>query len=442
MLNISQNSIQSRFRSEGVSSYASVMQPSRAHVLRNMIWGSLGLLMITLFLPWTQNVRSEGRVTTLQPEQRPQTVHALIDGRIQTWYVQEGDEVVVGDTLAIIGEINNEYLDPQLISRTEQQLMAKEQTVQAHMSKVTALDQRIDALIQTRRLKLQQAQNKIEQGHLKVTGDSIELVAARTNLAIAQRQFERTQTLYNDGLKSLTDVESKQLTLQKTEAEVISKESVLLSSRNQLINAEVELTSVSAQYLDDIAKAESEKFSAMSALYEAEAMVTKIQNDFSNYQIREGMYIIRAPQSGFVTEVLRTGIGEALKSGEPILTIAPNGVELAVEMFVEPVDLPLMDIGREVQIQFDGWPAIVFSGWPNTSVGTYTGRVYAIDRTIHKSGKFRLLVAPDSAAEPWPDALRVGGGASSMILLEDVAVGYELWRQINGFPPNFYQPES
>lgn len=442
MLNISQNSVKSRFSGHDLKSYRSVMARSKAHVLRNLIWGLLAVLVAAMLLPWTQNVRSEGHVTTLTPEQRPQTVHALIDGRIQRWFVQEGDQVALGDTLAVIAEINNAYLDPLLISRTEQQLQAKEQTVQAYMSKVTALDQRIDALIQTRRLKLQQAQNKIEQGRLKVTGDSIEWVAAQTNLAIAQRQLDRTESLYKEGLKSLTDLEAKQLSLQKSQAEAVSKESVLLASRNELINAEVELTSISAQYVDDIAKAESEKFSALSALYEAEATVTKIQNDFTNYQIREGMYIIRAPQSGFITEVIRTGIGEAVKGGEPIVTIAPNDIDLAVEMYVEPVDLPLMDVGREVQIQFDGWPAVVFSGWPNTSVGTYSGRVYAIDRVIHKNGKFRLLVAPDENREPWPEALRVGGGASSMILLDDVAVGYELWRQINGFPPNFYVPNE
>jgi multidrug resistance efflux pump len=442
MLNISHNSVKSRFEDQDLHAYQRVMTRSRAHVLRNLIWGMLAALLAIMFLPWTQNVRSEGQVTTLTPEQRPQTVHALIDGRITRWHVQEGEQVHVGDTLAVIAEINNAYLDPLLINRTEQQLLAKEQTVQAYMSKVTALDQRIDALIQTRRLKMQQALNKIEQGRLKVTGDSIELVAAQTNLAIAERQLKRIEQLYNDGLKSLTDLEAKQLSLQKSQADAISRESTLLASKNELINAEMELTSISAQYVDDIAKAESEKFSALSTLYEAEATVTKIQNDLTNYQIREGMYVIRAPQSGFITEVIRTGIGEAVKSGEPIVTIAPNDVDLAVEMYVEPVDLPLMDIGREVQIQFDGWPAVVFSGWPNTSFGTYSGRVYAIDRVIHKNGKFRLLVAPDEAREPWPSALRVGGGASSMILLDDVAVGYELWRQINGFPPNFYTPNE
>ncbi len=442
MLNISNNSVSDRFDGNTYSAFRLVMRPTKAHVARKIIWIGLALILIIMFLPWTQNIRSGGQVTTLRPNQRPQTVHALIDGSIAEWYVQEGDQVHAGDTLLRISEIKTEYSDPQLLTRTKDQLWAKEQSVQAYWSKITALDNRIDALLQTRLLKLEQTRNKIKQSKLKVTSDSIDVVAAETNLTIAQRQLKRTEELYKQDLKSLTDVETKELSLQKTEADLISKESKLLSSRNELINAKVELTSVDAQYRDDIAKAESEKFTAMSALNEAEVEVTKLQNSLSNYQVREGFYAIRAPQDGFVTQVIRTGLGEALKEGEAVLTIVPSDVALAVEMYVEPVDLPLMSAGREVQIQFDGWPAIVFSGWPNTSVGTYTGQVYAIDRTISPNGKFRVLVAPDPDAEPWPDALRVGGGTSSMVLLDDVAVGYELWRQINGFPPNFYQPET
>lgn len=442
MLNISNNSVSDRFDGKTYSAFRLVMRPTKAHVARKIIWIGLATVLIIMFLPWTQNIRSGGQVTTLRPNQRPQTVHALIDGSIAEWYVQEGDQVHAGDTLLRISEIKTEYSDPQLLTRTKDQLWAKEQSVQAYWSKITALDDRIDALLQTRLLKLEQTRNKIQQSKLKVTSDSIDVVAAETNLTIAQRQLKRTEELYEQDLKSLTDVETKELSLQKTEADLISKESKLLSSRNELINAKVELNSMDAQYRDDIAKAESEKFTAMSALNEAEVEVTKLQNSLSNYQVREGFYAIRAPQDGFVTQVIRTGIGEALKEGEAVLTIVPSNVALAVEMYVEPVDLPLMSAGREVQIQFDGWPAIVFSGWPNTSVGTYTGQVYAIDRTISPNGKFRILVAPDPDAEPWPDALRVGGGTSSMVLLDDVAVGYELWRQINGFPPNFYQPET
>jgi len=93
-----------------------------------------------------------------------------------------------------------------------------------------------------------------------------------------------------------------------------------------------------------------------------------------------------------------------------------------------------------VRIQFDGWPAIIFSGWPNTSYGTYGGRVYAIDNFISDNGLYRILVVPDPEDHPWPDALRVGAGTHSMLLLKEVQVWYELWRKINGFPPDYYKP--
>jgi membrane fusion protein, adhesin transport system len=108
-------------------------------------------------------------------------------------------------------------------------------------------------------------------------------------------------------------------------------------------------------------------------------------------------------------------------------------------MYVDPIDLPLIEKKQEVRIQFDGWPAIVFSGWPNTSYGTYGGRVFAIDNFISNNGKYRLMVSPDPNDHPWPDALRVGAGTFNMLLLKDVPIWYELWRQINGFPPDYYK---
>ena len=117
----------------------------------------------------------------------------------------------------------------------------------------------------------------------------------------------------------------------------------------------------------------------------------------------------------------------------------PANYELAVEMYVKPIDLPLLEKGQQVRLQFDGWPAIVFSGWPNTSYGTYGGEVFAIDNFISENGMFRVLVAPDPDDYQWPSALRVGTGANNLVLLKNVPVWYELWRQINGFPPDYYK---
>ncbi len=398
--------------------------------------------IVILFLPWTQNINSRGNVTTLTPDQRPQTVQSPIPGRIEKWYVREGDFVKQGDTILFISEIKNEYFDPNLVDRTGIQIKAKENAVNSYSSKVGSLTNQIGALKRERSLKLEMAQNKLYQAKLKVQNDSIKLEAAKIDIAIAQRQIEATENLYNEGLKSLTEFEEKKSKFQENQAKLVSQENSLFASKNEVINARIELNRIEAEYLDKISKAESDKFTAQSNQFDAEAQVTKLESDFTSYEIRNNLYYIRAPQDGFINKAIKGGIGETFKEGEELVGIMPANYDLAVEMFVAPIDLPLMHIGEKVRVQFDGWPAIVFSGWPNVSYGTYGAKVVAIENFISSNGKFRILIAPDENDHPWPKDIRVGSGAMTIALLEDVPIWFELWRKLNGFPPNYYQPEN
>lgn len=398
------------------------------------------VLFFILFLPWTQNVRGTGYVTTLTPSQRPQTVQSPIPGRIEEWYVREGDFVKRGDTILRISEVKNEYFDPNLIERTGQQLKAKSMSVNSYQEKVKALDNQINALQNELRLKLQQVRNKLLQAKLKVKSDSIDLEAAKTNIRIAERQYNRTAQLEKEGLKAITDVEEKRLKLQETQAKLISQENKLLASQNEVINAQIEINSTQAKYTKKISKAQSDKYTAQSSQFDTEAQVTKLENEYTNYEMRNDLYVIRAPQDGFINKAIQAGIGETFKEGDPLVKIMPAGYDLAVEMFVQPIDLPLIHLGEEVRIQFDGWPAIIFSGWPNVSYGTYGGKVVAIETYISENGKYRILIAPDEKDHEWPEGIRVGSGANTLALLEDVPIWFELWRQLNGFPPNYYQP--
>jgi membrane fusion protein, adhesin transport system len=439
MLNISSNPLKTNLKKGKFSSLDHVESKESSRKLIRVITGFGILGFLILFLPWTQNIRSRGDVTTLKPNQRQQSIHSVIPGRIEKWFVQEGDNVKKGDTILFLSEVKDDYFDPQLLSRTEEQLKAKEMSVNSYMEKVKSLDNQIDALSQTGRLKYQQAENKLKQANLKVISDSMDYQASLINYQVAEEQFKRMEQLYDDGLKSLTDLEKRKLTLQKAQAEKISYENKLLTTRNELLNAAVELTSIRAQYRDDVSKAESEKFTALSNMYDAEATVTKLQNQYMNYSVRSGLYFITAPQDGYIIRTVQSGIGETIKEGAEIVTIMPALYDLAIAMYVKPIDLPLLEVGQHVRTQFDGWPAIVFSGWPNVSYGTYGGTVYAIDNYISPNGMYRILVAPDKIDVPWPDALRVGAGASSMLLLKDVPIWYELWRNINGFPPDYYK---
>ena len=280
------------------------------------------------------------------------------------------------------------------------------------------------------------------QAKLKVQSDSIDLEAAKTNKQIAQRQFDRTATLQEEGFKATKDVEDKRLKLQETEAKLISQENKLLASKNEVLNAQYEISRVNAEYSDKISKAQSDKFTAQSSQFDTEAQVTKLENEVVNYKLRNDLQYVTAPYDGYINKALRGGVGQTFKEGESLVGIMPAKVDLAVETFVEPIDLPLLHIGEKVRVQFDGWPAIVFSGWPNVSYGTYGAKVVAIENFISDNGKFRVLLAPDETDNEWPKDIRAGSGAFTMALLDDVPIWFELWRRLNGFPPNYYQPEG
>lgn len=442
MLNITDNKIKHKIKQDDYTSFLLVRDFRARRVLTKTLLVTFSVFILVLFLPWTQNIRSQGYITTLKPDQRPQTINSIIAGRIENWYVREGDLVEKGDTILFLSEVKPDYMDPNLLERTEQQIKAKEAAVNSYMEKVKSLDNQIDALLNTKKLKLSQASNYIQQAILSVQSDSINLEAAKTNENIAKVQYERMKELYDQGLKSLTDLERRKMKYQEAIAKKIEYKNKYLASQNKLINAEVEYGSVENQYRDKISKAESDKFTALSAMYDAEALVTKMQNMYSNYSVRSGYYYITAPQTGYITKSIKAGLGETVKEGEELVSIMPAKYDLAVSMYVAPIDLPLINLGEEVRFRFDGWPAVVFSGWPNVSHGTYGGKVVAIDRFISKNGKYRILVAPDPDEYDWPKGLRVGSGADGMALLNDVPIWYELWRRLNGFPPDYYNPNG
>jgi len=442
MLNISTNTRNSR---PDLTRFKTVNQlGERPHfkkfnrLLKGFLIGSL----LFLLLPWTQNIQGYGFVTTVSPEQRPQTVHTAIAGRIEKWYVAEGQYVQKGDTILFISETKDDYFDPNLVANTENQMKAKMLSEGSYEEKANALSTQINAIDKERVLKLEQAKNKIEQALLKIKSDSIDLEAVKTQLRIAQIQFKRSEDLNKAGLKAVTDIEEKRLKLQDAEAKIITQQNKYLTSKNELINARVEINRITAEYSDKISKARSDRFTALSGQFDTEAQVDKLQNQVTNYKMRNELYYIKAPQNGYINRALQSGLGETLKEGTPVVSIMPAKYDIAVESYIDPIDLPLVHKGEKVRIWFDGWPTIVFSGWPNTSYGTFGGKIVAIENFISPNGKYRILIAQDPADKPWPKQLSIGAGAQTFALLDNVPIWYELWRKLNGFPPDFYHPKN
>lgn len=398
--------------------------------------GIMLLLIVCLFLPWQQNIRGYGVLTAYTPQDRPQTIETTIAGRIEKWYVKEGIYVKKGDTILVISEIKDDYFNPQLITRLKEEIAAKESSIVSLEDKVNALSRQIAANKQSLSLNMEQARNKLKIAKNKLSIDSIQLVAARVDAKIADTQLKRQDNLYKQGLRSLAELESRVLKNQEAAAKLIASENKYLLSRNELINAEIEINAKQAEYLDKISKAESDRNTALKDKFEASGDLAKKRNYLSNMEIRQGFYVIRAPQDGYVVKALKQGLGQTVKEREAVATIMPARSRLAVELYIKAMDVPLLKVGQHVRVQFDGWPAIQFSGWPNLSVGTFGGQVAVIDYIESEKSTYRVLVIQDPKDDPWPWQLRVGTGAFGWAMLNEVPIWYELWRQFNGFPPD------
>ncbi len=406
---------------------------------RILIGVLIGILII-LMLPWRQTIPGRGTVTALRPEDRPQTVQNQIGGRIEKWAVREGQEVKRGDTILVISETSQSYFDPELPIRLKEQLDAKKGSEQANARKIEATNAQIAALTNGLRFQLSAAENKVKQAQNYVDIDQADLVAVQNFYDVSKARLERYEAGYRNGLFSLTDIESRRLKLQEDRAKVISQQNKLNNSKQNLLNARIDLDNIKAKYQETLAKAQSDLGSAISSRAGVQGEIAKLRNDIANIDVRRGLYVVRAPQSGFVVKTLKAGIGENIKEGESIATLQPKNPQVAAEIYVSAMDVPLILDTSDVRLQFEGWPSIQFSGWPSVAVGTFAGKVFSIDKVSSSGGKYRLLVKQANPVpkndEPWPPQLRQGSGVYGRVILRSVPVWYEIWRQLNGFPPS------
>lgn len=422
-----------------IRSYTQIYLHDKNSRVKWWFYGLAALFILFLFLPWTQNIRARGSVTTLYQDQRPQQVNTLIGGRVMKWHIKEGDYVKAGDTLVQLAEVKVDYLDPNLLQRTKEQLAGKQLSVTYYKNKVGATQQQIGAINAGLTYKLNQLQNKLRQLELKVQADSAEAVAAANDLAISTKQFGRQKLMYDSGLVSLTQLETRTQQYQNALAKKISADNKFANSKQELTITRIEMNAVEQENIEKVSKAQGDQFQSLTQIASGQADIAKLENQYASYNIRNGMYCILATQDGQVVKAQKAGIGEFVKEGDMIAEIVPDKIKYAVELYVQPLDLPLVANGQKVRFLFDGFPAIVFSGWPRASSGTFGGVITAIESNVSKNGKFRVLVQEDPADKPWPKELRMGTGAQGIALLKDVPVWYELWRNINGFPADYYQ---
>lgn len=410
----------------------------KSNVAKWFLFTFLAFVFI-MFLPWTQNIKTQGNVNTLFQEQRPQKLNSPIPGRIIKWYVKNGDVVKKGDTILQISEIKDDYLDPLLVERTQEQVQAKKGVRDYYNAKISTTENQIAAISTAKDLKLNQIKIKIAQLQNKLKAEQAELIAVNNELKIAQDQLNRQNKMYEEGLVSLTQLQQRNVSYQNALAKKTSAENKLVQTQQEITAQNIEQNAVIQEYTEKLSKTEGDRFQSMGQVAGSTGDIAKLENQVATYKVRKGLYYILATQDGQITQLTKAGIGEIVKDAETIGIIVPKKIDYIAEIYVKPVDLPLIRENQKVMLTFDGFPAIVFSGWPNSSYGTFSGKIIAIENSISENGLFKAIVAEDKTKKRWPPNMKIGTGASGIAILNDVPIWYEIWRNINGFPPDYYQ---
>ena len=385
----------------------------------------IGIIVGLGFTPWQQSVSGSGRVVALAPLDRQQTISAPVDGRVVRWHVTEGTKVQTGD---LIVEISDN--DPGVIDRLGSEL-------QAARDRTQSLGDRIAGLEASRENALAAAESRVLMAVERERAADRATDAANATLVAAKLNLERQDQLHNRGLTATRNVELARMDNDRALAEVERARAALKGAKEDNSATVSERKKVAADYRALIEDARASRSSAAGAVRPIETRLA-----------RQSTQEIRAPREGVVLRLLAQPGSEMLKAGEPIAVLVPNTTETVVELWVEGNDMPLLQAAAPVRLQFEGWPAVQFVGWPSVAVGTFGGRVKLIDATDDGAGRFRVLIAPDQADEPWPSTryLRQGVRTNGWVLLRQVRLGFELWRRFNGFPPTTttsnYEPDS
>lgn len=390
---------------------------------RVLFWTFLVCIFGVAFLPWQQFVHGAGRVVAFNPLERQVMVEAPLSGRVNKSYVVEGQPVKQGEVLFEI--VDN---DPNLLANLRQQR-------EAALARRDSVKQRIESI----EAQLRELERALP---LAVEAAKTRLDAAKFAATTANLQFDRIKALYEDkrGIASQRDFELATLERDRNAAELVRAEA-------DLRRAEIDLRAI-------INSTEASRESARADLAAAEQAVVSAEISINQTQMQR----VVAPRDGIVFRVTATE-GTFLKAGSPLCTIVGETQNRMVELWMNGNDMPLIQSrevdangkvikpGSPVRIQFEGWPAIQFVGWPSAAIGTFGGEVVLVDPTDNGKGQFRVLAAevPDvrnglggeERIHQWPGArwLRQGVRANGWVLLQRVPLWFEIWRQVNGFPP-------
>jgi multidrug resistance efflux pump len=394
-----------------------------------LLFGLVVSIIAMAFLPWQQTSRGRGQVVAYAPQERQQTVQSPIKGvvgEIAAGLV-EGAEVKKGDFLLEI-----QPFAANKAQRLEDQLDQLNTKVDTSEVKAEAYANNVQGFTEALGHTLEAAKEMISAARAKLESKLRQIPAYEAKELQARLNYERQESLFRKGIKPAKEIEKLKKEWDVTKADLESIQQDISGLKNELKAKEEEREEKRrvAQTKIDYARALEQDAIGAAATGRKEIADVEIKLE------EMARTKIMAPRDGTVFRLNVNERGFAVKEGDPLLIIVPEATQKAVELHVNGNDMPLVQLGQEVRLQFEGWPAVQFAGWPSVAVGTFSGTVSTLDATDNGKGEFRILITPNETEDEWPSDryLRQGVRANGWVMLRRVSLGYEIWRQLNGFP--------
>lgn len=406
-----------------------------------------------MFVPWQQSVKGHGRVIAWNPTERPQTLQAMVGGRVKHVWVLEGQHVEKDQPLLEI-----EDNDPDLIDNLNRARASEQEKMALAKAQVEVYGSAVRDNESARRSAIEKAKNDIEAGEKEIAAKENDVLERQAELLQATQNVERSRKAAKIGLESPNNLEIAERTFATAGQKVEKSKNELAAKKSEVEAKRSELGKIDSEYAAKIKETSAKVQEAEQKVQESQKQLAYLETTINRQD-----QIILAPKSGVIHKVWVNNNAEMLKQGDRLITIVPDTDQRAVELFVDGNDASLIQSlshnqnqfdaardgeGQLCRLQFEGWPAVQFAGWPSVAVGTFGGKVALVDPTDDGKGKFRIVIVPHQGDRDgdWPSGrfLRQGVRANGWVLLNQVPLGWELWRQLNGFPPvvNTEEPED
>ena len=386
----------------------------------------LGLAIV----PWQQSAPGRGRVIAFAPVDRQQTIDAPVEGRVATWHVVEGQRIRSGERVVDIADT-----DPDFVSRLSRERDAIRARLEAAEARVRAVETRIEALRASQTSAVSAAGSRSKMGQDRVRAAENALHAAEATYKAARFNVERQGSLYAQGLSSKRAVELAEADEVRARTDVDRAKNALDAARSEVQALGSDQGKIDNDAHAAIGDAYAGRAAAQAEIASASAELARIETRLA----RQATQHVTAPSNGTILRITARQGGDIVKAGDVLAHFVPDTDDQAVELSIDGNDVNLVQPGATARLQFEGWPAVQFSGWPSAALGTYAGKVAFVDPHDDGTGRFRVVVVPAPGSHPWPARtfLRQGTRATGWVLLGRVKLGYEVWRQFNGFPPEW-----